>query len=294
MRPWLAQEYVEMMNEYRAGGYGIYDDSQDLNRAIALSDIYYGDASSVAVLFKEARKPVLGQGFGDSASIMATGLYDDGVYVWFVNWYNMLCKYNKQSKKTEYVGTIAGQSYGAYRCMAANNNKLYFAPILDEGTYVYDVDKKSFEKINFNGCPKCDSKVKFQEVVSFRNFVYFIPSQFSAIVKLNVDTHEIEYFSQWIDDVSELKGKENPSFFFSFCIIDAEIILTIRGTNAIMIFNMETSGYEIKEVGEKSMRYTNVCFDGQNYYLSSHYENYTIKWNRKTNETLKIELPSSI
>jgi hypothetical protein len=291
MRPWLAQEYAEMVNEYRAGGYGIYDDSQDLNRAIALSDIYYGDGSSVAVLFKEARKPVLGQTFG--VTIFATGLYDDGVYIWFINWYNMLYKYNKQSKKTEYVGTIAGQNAGAYRRMVANNSKLYFTPILDDGTFVYDMNEKNFEKIDFKDISKCDCKAKFIYTVNFKNFTYFIPYQFPAIVKLNAGTNDVEYFSQWVDEVSKLKEKELPTFFSGFCMVDAEIVFIIQGANSIMIFNMETGICEVKDVGEKSMRYTSICFDGQNYYLSSHYENYVVKWNRETNKTLKIELPSS-
>ena len=47
------------MEEYRAGGWGIYDDSADLNRAIAISDAYYGDPSSVVELFKKVGKPVM-------------------------------------------------------------------------------------------------------------------------------------------------------------------------------------------------------------------------------------------
>jgi hypothetical protein len=94
----------------------------------------------------------------------------------------------------------------------------------------------------------------------------------------------VEYFSQWVNEFSN---------FSSFCIVDAEISLTIKETNAIMLFNMKTDDYEVIYVGEKSMRYTSICFDGQNYYLSPHYENYIVKWNKKTSETLKIELPSS-
>lgn len=59
MRPELYEEYEKIMEEYRAGDWGIYDDSADLNRAIAVSDAYYGDPSSVVELFKEVGKPVM-------------------------------------------------------------------------------------------------------------------------------------------------------------------------------------------------------------------------------------------
>ena len=59
MRPTLYSEYEKIVEEYRAGGWGIYDDSADLNRAIAISDAYYGDPSSVVELFKMVGKPVM-------------------------------------------------------------------------------------------------------------------------------------------------------------------------------------------------------------------------------------------
>ncbi|MBQ8197878.1 MAG: hypothetical protein IJZ76_00420 [Lachnospiraceae bacterium] len=59
MRPQLWQGYCELVEEYRAEGWGIYDDTSDMNRAIALCDGYYGDPSSVVQLCKEAGKPVL-------------------------------------------------------------------------------------------------------------------------------------------------------------------------------------------------------------------------------------------
>ena len=37
----------------------IYDDSSDLNRAITLSDAYYGDLSSVVHLYLKTGKPIM-------------------------------------------------------------------------------------------------------------------------------------------------------------------------------------------------------------------------------------------
>ena len=59
MRPQLWEEYEQIVNTYRAEGWGIYDDSADLNRAIALCDAYYGDPSSVVQLCQKAGKPVM-------------------------------------------------------------------------------------------------------------------------------------------------------------------------------------------------------------------------------------------
>lgn len=59
MRPQLWEEYRKLVEEYRTAGWGIYDDTPDMDRAVALCDGYYGDASSVVQLCREAGKPVM-------------------------------------------------------------------------------------------------------------------------------------------------------------------------------------------------------------------------------------------
>lgn len=59
MRPQLWFEYEKLEKRYLAEGWGIYDDSAELNRAIALCDAYYGDGSSLVQLCQKAGKPVM-------------------------------------------------------------------------------------------------------------------------------------------------------------------------------------------------------------------------------------------
>ena len=59
MHPGLRDEYLEIVENYKLEGWGIYDDTADMNRAVVLSDAYYGDPSSVNKLFQELGKPVM-------------------------------------------------------------------------------------------------------------------------------------------------------------------------------------------------------------------------------------------
>lgn len=61
MRPKLWEEYKEIVEQYKAENWGIYDDTSDMDRAVVLSDAYYGDGSSVVQLYKETGKPVMMQ-----------------------------------------------------------------------------------------------------------------------------------------------------------------------------------------------------------------------------------------
>lgn len=64
MHPEFLSEYTKIVNEYKKSAWGIYDDSSDLNRAIALSDCYYGDQSSVVQLYQKTGKPIMIQNVG--------------------------------------------------------------------------------------------------------------------------------------------------------------------------------------------------------------------------------------
>ena len=61
MRPQLWIEYDRIVRKYQEEGWGIYDDSADLDRAIEISDAYYGDSSSVVQLYQQTGKPVMMQ-----------------------------------------------------------------------------------------------------------------------------------------------------------------------------------------------------------------------------------------
>lgn len=60
MRPQLWEAYEKIMLQYRGAGWGIYDDTADMDRAVVLSDAYYGDgSSSVVQLYKKTGKPLM-------------------------------------------------------------------------------------------------------------------------------------------------------------------------------------------------------------------------------------------
>lgn len=61
MRPELWRKYKEIKDRYIEEGWGIYDDTSDVDRAVMLPDAYYGDVSSVVQLCQEKGMPVMMQ-----------------------------------------------------------------------------------------------------------------------------------------------------------------------------------------------------------------------------------------
>ena len=59
MRPKLWEDYYSTVEEYKKAGWGIYDDTPDMDRALAMSDAYYGDPSSLIQLYQKIEKPIM-------------------------------------------------------------------------------------------------------------------------------------------------------------------------------------------------------------------------------------------
>ena len=59
MRPELLDDYEKIKERYISEGWGIYDDTPELDRAIAVSDAYYGDNSSLVVMYQKTGKPIM-------------------------------------------------------------------------------------------------------------------------------------------------------------------------------------------------------------------------------------------
>lgn len=58
MRPQWHQHYVKIVAKYRSEHWGIFDETSDFHRAVALSEGYFGDPSSVVDVFRKTGKPV--------------------------------------------------------------------------------------------------------------------------------------------------------------------------------------------------------------------------------------------
>lgn len=59
LAPWLREGYLRRIRRFQEEGWGIYDDTSDPNLAMALSDGYYGDNSSLLTVYRETGKPIL-------------------------------------------------------------------------------------------------------------------------------------------------------------------------------------------------------------------------------------------
>lgn len=61
IRPHVWQEYCQLEDEYKAKAFGVFDDTPDIEASIAVSDAYFGDASSIIYMYGVTGKQMMVQ-----------------------------------------------------------------------------------------------------------------------------------------------------------------------------------------------------------------------------------------
>ena len=154
MRPQLLREYEQIIAEYKRGEWGIYDDTTDLHRAIAVSDAYYGDGGSLVILYQCTGKPLMRQRI-DCINDMSLISSPDEIFcetnedIWFMlydgKW---LWKINKITYEISLVGPFPSGKpcRRLYSDIIEENGKLYFTPCEASDIEIYNTMSKQFER----------------------------------------------------------------------------------------------------------------------------------------------------
>jgi len=271
MRPHLLNKYLQIVEEYRREGWGIYDDTSDLNRAIAISDAYYGDWSSLVALYRSVSKPVMIQNckvtdqIDKAAEKEAIGFHDfysDGENIWVAsNNCNGLFKINIESMEAEYIGSFPGeflQGMHLYRSVAKVGSKLYFTPFMARSIGIYDLETN-----RFNTAPELRDKYipfKFERSVVHDNCIYFLPQRYKAIVRYDAEKNEITYIDDHMSELIDRYGEKYPIYFGGgVAVQNDKAYIPCRMKNAVLEIDMAGQKCKILDIGEKGEKFIFIC-----------------------------------
>jgi len=294
MRPQLLIEYNSIVAQYKQLGFGIYDDTPDLHRAIALSDAYYGDGSSLVALFQCAGKPVMIQDLsviGENDYLSIANLYDHNDSFWFtIVDINALFRMDKQTWETEYIGEFPNEDHSNWQLhgpIIDYGGNLYFAPGRAKEIAEYDLENNTIKQIPVLkprvGTNSLDSKIyKFCGSVKYKEYLFFVGCYYPAILRVDMTTGKSDYFTDWLEPLKKLSSDLGGRYFDNICVVGSHIAAVAMSANAVAIFDMDTCTSKVYEVGSKGCCYSGICYDGSNYWLSPKFNGPIVKWNPNT------------
>lgn len=309
MRRNLSDEYRAIVAEYNRAGFGIFDDTPDLHRAIAWSDAYYGDMSSVVTLYQVTGKPIMiadvfSNTSAEGIKLMTENICDDGERLWFTSYnYNSLWSIHKVSNKIEHMGFFPTEEtfkFRQYFSLIKVRGSLFAVPHSADYIAEYSIANCSFRTIAIPECDnhnrskvKYDSKYKFLCGYEYDEFIYFTPSTYPGILKYSIKSGNIEVLDGWIPELSNLIIQDSRGYFSRGVVIGEKLYLACTGANAIFELDMSNDTCRIHRINNSNLGYYGICYDGgSSFWLVPVNNGTVVNWNPSTGAHSEYDITS--
>ncbi|MCL2690389.1 MAG: CDP-glycerol glycerophosphotransferase family protein, partial [Chitinispirillia bacterium] len=306
IRPFLLNEYEQIIAEYKHGGFGIYDDTVDLHRAIAWSDAYYGDWSSLVAMYGVTGKPVVIQNIEETGGDVPLRFADFAVDVNGAAWgfelftdglFKLNFKDNTVSLMAqsgcipELMGKKCTHTHRYIKIHCVEDEVYCFSFCVDN-IMVHNHMGGETVKIPLNSNYLLSSgwngngfalywSVKYQEKI------YFFSYYSIAVVVFNTNDHSIRYDTMLFDKIGLLTMEKVVKYplYISECSEDGKITLLMRNCEHLIRYTLETQEVEFIATNSILQRCYHADFDGQDFWLIAEKNEKIVRWNPNSNQT---------
>ncbi|MCR2806726.1 hypothetical protein [Paenibacillus soyae] len=275
MRPLLFEEYTQLIKEFKLEGYGIYDDTADLHRALRLSSAFYGDGTSILQLYQCMKKPVMVQNEQSNELLAIGSLYDTEEHLWFLTLHmNGLFRLNKKTRSVEFIGGFANEKpldWRVYHTIHQSGTKLYFSPHSASAIAIYDLVEATFEYVELP-LPKekkYNDQSKFGKIIECDGALYFIPLHFPGIVKLSLEDNRTEIIDEWVKPIKKMICDPERGYFSNGFYNEGtgSLVLASANANAVMEFNLKDRMTKLIALNGDISGYSDILLIDEVYWL---------------------------
>lgn len=268
MRQELLPQYQQMVAQYKKEKWGIFDEGVDLEWAIAETDAYYGDSSSVIHLYEEVQKPVMMQNLETRETDKLLNAADIPIWpsafcvdedtIWLMHGkINLLMRYHLYDNCMHIVGVVPGDGMAEmlYGGMHKWKNKIYLIPLNAKELTVYDLETKQFRKKQLG-----DRKGRlFQKVHQKDAFLYCMPAGYGQeILKFHMESEKAEFLT-----IPE--KKEN--YICDTARVGDIVIAVYAHTNRGLLLDLNTETISSVTLGSEKRQYTAIASVENAFYL---------------------------
>lgn len=271
MRPALVEEYQKIVEEYRASGIGIFDDTADLHRALLWTDMYYGDDSSLVYLYGVQGKPIVMQNIGILTEKMENGqnngichkvscVVSEDIYITPLH-YNRLYQMNLAEKTVTDLGEIPQEwqmESALYSNIIFYEGVLWFVPSRAHALAGYHPDTEKWERYELSD--------RISNSMETNGTLYMISSDYRHLWRMNLrerrlEQEEISYDFEKGFPLSEEYYNDD------LYMIDGKLYYLIMHSNLIAIYDLERKQAQLQPVGSEGGRYQRMLQDEKGFWL---------------------------
>jgi hypothetical protein len=290
MLPQLISRYQEMIKWYREEGWGIYDDSSDMNKAVAVSDAYYGDESSLVQLCRKVRKSVMLQNvtvrdnIDDKwLSLVAEDCVQvDNQLIFIARDINIIYSLDLGTGEIVIIGSIPEENVLTKRLGAKVvhwKEELIFAPMKAKKIWIYNLKKREWHGLERKKIEENKTDLEMFEAVLYENTLFIIGSNYPAIICLDLQTENMTYIEEPYIRLKEKKeGLADCYFRCGYVQKENYLYMASSLENLVLEFNMDTHDFNWIKVGDDKNRYSGIEWDGKNFWLAPRLNTAIVKW----------------
>ena len=312
MRPAYAHEYRQLEEQYQREGWGIYDDTPEVTRAVIWADAYYGDQSSVMYLYQVTEKPIMVQDFTGRMGRKWSPRYFsyltfEGQTVWFVSkiFGAGMCLF-EMDLVTDQVSALGmlpmetarfeGTARDAYCALIKIHEKIIIAPSLSGGDLIeYDCMSRQFTRVRsplplWTEEMQKRNKAAFRNVVRYKNSVFFIGNGFGLLVEYDGIRQQYFYHTEWMSGIIGHISSDRLVFERYGCFLQKNILYMVVNEEPFVIcLNLDTLQARIHKI-PFAVRLNYITGDGNTLWLLSSTDKVMIRWHEGENSFQKIFL----
>ena len=315
MRPQLLEEYQNLKKYFEHEKIGIFDNTPDINRTVAVVDGYIGEeGTSVVNLFGAAGKPLF---------ILNNFIYkekeenwnrkiriSDMIYVkgkWYLTsascngLFSIEVDEKKASKvkwsEIQFEGRVKGQPYWycSNPCLLNHNEQIYLSPGMAFQVGIYDFKAEEISVLK--------SPVEFEEekkfmhcggMVSYGDKIFFLPGKNGVVLEYDITSKCWRKYSKCIDALRFGLSEEvyaGVADISGFVQEENCLYMVAAYTNRILCFYMDSGMYEIYEAGDSKNTYSAITGSNGVFWIAETVSGKIIKWKKESGQMEEFHMP---
>ncbi len=291
LRPMYKPAYDALKNEFINENTGIYDNTSDIERTIAYSDAYVGDAgTSVTSLFGVVGKPMFifnndintlpeeDDWRGERIYPQLDGWGDDRYQVTRNNqlWFSE----NNDYRYKFYMDLETGYSGGGYYIKAVEiKDRIYVFP--GNAQHLLIIKDKRIRKIEFK-----EQIVQVGAFISYwynKKYIFLLPYKYPYLVRFNIDTEEICY----VEGINQfnVRNVDGEWRIGGIGLYGNELVFASPVDNRFVFMDIETfKARSLRSNSKCNLGTQGVVTEGDNLWLLPLNGMTLICWNPKTGD----------